>query len=135
MKTNQKIVKSMKNQSHLKNSFFSTDNENNIVNNNKNSSSQNNYTNNFNDNQNKTYFDIQKERKQNYLSIEDLKKMIFKQKKLNLTEQENSEILQASIHSSESNTNTSYDIASNYINIDNQTNNQLESLTNIHQKK
>ena len=53
--------------------FFSTDNENNIVNNNKNSSSQNNYTNNFNDNQNKTYFDIQKERKQNYLSIEDLK--------------------------------------------------------------
>ncbi len=74
MKTNQKIVKSMKNQSHLKNSFFSTDNENNIVNNNKNSSSQNNYTNNFNDNQNKTYFDIQKERKQNYLSIEDLKK-------------------------------------------------------------
>lgn len=59
--------------------------------------------------------------------------MIFKQK-LNLTEQENSEILQASIHSSESNTNTSYDIASNYINIDNQTNNQFESLTNIHQK-
>lgn len=113
--------------------FFSTDNENNIVNNNKNSASQNNYTNNFNDNQNKTYFDIQKERKQNYLSIEDLKNDL-QTKKLNLTEQENSEILQASIHSSESNTNTSYDIASNYINIDNQTNNQFESLTNIHQK-
>lgn len=113
--------------------FFSTDNENNIVNNNKNSSSQNNYTNNFNDNQNKTYFDIQKERKQNYLSIEDLKNDL-QTKKINLTEQENSEILQASIHSSESNTNTSFDIVSNYTNIDNQANNQFESLTNIHQK-
>jgi len=113
--------------------FFSTDNENNIVNNNKNSPSQNNYTNNFNDNQNKTYFDIQKERKQNYLSIEDLKNDL-QTKKINLTEQENSEILQTSIRSSESNTNISYDITSNYININNQTNNQFESLTNIHQK-
>ena len=113
--------------------FFSTDNENNIVNNNKNSANQNNYTNNFNDNQNKTYFDIQKERKQNYLSIEDLKNDL-QTKKINLTEQENSDILQTSIHSSESNTNTSFDIVSNYTNIDNQANNQFESLTNIHQK-
>jgi flagellar hook-length control protein FliK len=112
---------------------FPIENVNNILVNKKDSSSQNNNAKNFNENDNKFYIDIQKERKENYLTIEDFKNEL-QTKKVNSSDMEDSDMLQASKNSTYNHTNTSYDITNNLINIDNQTNQQFESLTNIHQK-